>query len=70
MPLRGTTRDENTLVGAVGANDCHSRASGNPTAALDALSFSRIPTFVGTGAGMRGHDGFGAYNDQFANNIL
>ncbi len=43
---------------------------GNPTAALDALSFSRIPTFVGTGAGMRGHDGFGAYNDQFANNIL
>ncbi len=37
-------------------NDCHSHESGNPTVALDAR--------------LRGHDGFGAYNDQFANNIL
>ncbi len=37
-------------------NDCHSHKSGNPNAALNAR--------------LRGHDGFGAYNDQFANNLL
>ncbi len=81
MPLRDTTSakpprgdDENTLVGAVGANDCHSRASPrlSPRKWGQARESNRRPgcPVILAKAGIRGHDGFGAYNDQFANNIL
>ncbi len=58
MPLWGTTNDENTLVGAVGANDCHSRESGNPTAALDARACPRgSPLSWGQARGCAGMTG-------------